>query len=86
MARCSRGSKRDVEQLGRRFGVLKSFGQHSEGEGLHSSNGFVVSGTVAHGTRQFSNFGEPAAIILAFEFDGKADAHGRTVARVQRHG
>lgn len=82
MASFSRGAEGDFEELGRRFGVLKSLGEHAQGKCLNAGHGFVASGAIAEDAGKIGDFGNPAAIFLAVEFDREADAHAATLARV----
>ena len=78
MASCSSGLKRDVQKLGGGLSVFEAFGNHTEGERLHAGNRLITVGAIAHDPGQRRYFGQPPAIILAFELDGKC--HAGTVA------
>ena len=78
MASCSSSLECDVQKLGGGLSVFEAFGNHTEGEGLHAGDGFIPVGAIAHDPSQRRNFGQPPAIILAFELDGKG--HACTVA------
>lgn len=69
--------KRDAQQLGWRFVVFETLGNHSEGKGLDTSDSLVACATVAKDAGQVWNFGDPAAVVLTFELDPIRQAHTR---------
>ena len=51
--------------------MFETFGNYAKGQGLHSGDGFITVGAVAHDPSQGRDLGQPAAIIFAFKLDGK---------------
>jgi len=49
--------------------MLQPFGNHAKSERLHASGGFVTVLAIGHDTRQGGNFGHPAAIVFALNFN-----------------
>ena len=69
MARCSRGAEGDVKEFARRLRVIETFGEHSERERLDAGDCFVSRGAVAEHAGQVRDFGNPAAIRFALQFN-----------------
>jgi hypothetical protein len=78
MASCSSGLKRHVHILGGGLSAFEAFSNHAEGERLHAGDGFIAVGAIAHDAGQRRDFGQPPAIIFAFELNGKC--HSGAVA------
>jgi hypothetical protein len=57
--------------------MLQPLGDHPEGECLNAGDGFIPIGAVAQHARKSGHFGEPAAVVFAFQLDG--ERHARTV-------
>ena len=70
-ASCSSSLKRDVEEFGWSLAVFEAFRNHTEGQRLYTSDGFIAVGPVTHHASQGRHLGEPAAIVLAFYLDRK---------------
>jgi len=51
--------------------MLEPLGDHAERQGLHTGNGLVAVYPVGQYPSQGRHFGQPAAVVLAFKFDGK---------------
>ncbi len=51
--------------------MVQTVGNDPQGKGLDAGDGFISVGAVAHHPRQRRHFGQPPAIVLAFEFDRK---------------
>ena len=51
--------------------MFEAFGNHAEGEGLHTRDGLITVGTVAHDAGERGDFGQPPAIVFALELDGR---------------
>jgi len=47
----------------------KAIGEDAEDESLDPGDGFIPGGTVGHGAGDDGNFGDPAAVLFAFDFD-----------------
>jgi hypothetical protein len=47
----------------------KAIGEDAEDESLDLGDGFIPGGTVGHGAGDDGNFGDPAAVLFAFDFD-----------------
>lgn len=57
--------------------MLKTLGDHAQGQCLHPGNGFVAILTVSQDARQSRDFSEPPAIFFALDLNG--ERHGRNV-------
>ena len=73
-------SKRDI------FAVLQSVGQHAQRQSLRPSNGLLPSRAIGHHARQFHDFSDPTAIVLALDFDfqNKVFSDRTSTARLAR--
>lgn len=69
MASSSSRLERDVDELGGGFTLFQALGDNAKGERLDAGHRFVPIFAVAHDARQRRYLGDPAAVILAFEFD-----------------
>ncbi len=78
MASCSSGLKRHVQKLGGGLSMFEAFGNHAEGERLHTRDSLITVGAVAHDAGERGYFSHPPAIVFALKLDGKG--HPRTVA------
>ena len=67
----------DAEQLRGRFVVFETLGNHSEGNGLDTSDRLLACATVAKDAGQVWNFRDPAAVVFTFELDAMNQAHTR---------
>jgi hypothetical protein len=47
----------NVQEFGRGFSKFEALSDHPEGKGLHTRNGFVAIGAVAHHTGEARYFG-----------------------------
>jgi len=54
--------------------VLKTIGQHSEGQGLDVRNRVVSALPVDQHAGKIRNFGDPATVVLALKLDLKVQA------------
>ena len=61
--------KGDVQELGRGFSVLETFGNHAQGERLYPSDCFVSVRAVRHDAGQGRHLSEPAPVVFALYFD-----------------
>jgi hypothetical protein len=57
LASCSRGAKRDVDELRRGLSMVEALGDDAEGERLDASDSLVPVLTIGHDTRQRRHFG-----------------------------
>jgi len=55
--------------------VLQSIGQDTQGQSLDADDGLVAGGAVAEHAWKVRDLADPAAIVLAFEIDAKAQTH-----------
>ena len=73
-ASSSSGSKRDVQEFSGRLTMLEAFGNYSERQCLDAGNRLVAVGAVAHDAGEGGNFRDPAAVLLALQFNGESHA------------
>lgn len=57
--------------------MLETLRDDPEGERLHAGNGFIPVPAVGQDARQCWHFGDPATVVLAFNFD--RERHRRNV-------
>ena len=72
MTSCSSGFKRDVEELGRGFTMLKTFRNNAQSQRLDLSDSLAAVFPVTHNATQRRHFRNPAIIVFWFEFYGKS--------------
>jgi hypothetical protein len=70
-ASCSRGEKRDVQELGWRLAILQTLRDHTEGEGLNLGDCLVAIMAIAEDPRKGRDFGDPPTVGFALEVDGE---------------
>jgi len=58
-----------VEELRRRFSMLQTFRNYTEGECLHAGDRFVPVLAVCHNARQRRYFRKPAAIVFSLNIN-----------------
>ena len=49
--------------------MFQAIGQDAENESLDLGDRFLPGGTVGHGAGDNGNFGDPAAVLFALDFD-----------------
>ena len=54
--------------------MFEAFSNDAEGQGLNARDGFIPVGAVAHDAGQRRHFGQPPAVVLAFQLDRKSHA------------
>ena len=54
-----------------------AIGQDTEHKGLHFGDGLIPGGSVGHGAGDHGNFGDPAAVLLAFDLYFHLGSFGR---------
>ena len=59
----------DVQELGASLTLLKPFGDDTQSKRLNLGLSFVLSGPIGQYARQIGDFGDPAAVSLALEFN-----------------
>ena len=59
------------------FAVFETVGKDAEHEGLHFGDGLIPGGSVGHGAGDDGNFGDPAAVLLAFDLYFHLGSFGR---------
>ena len=65
--------------------MLEAFGKDPERERLNSGDCFITTRGIADRAREVGNFRNPAAVVLALEFDRKAHAHGGQCSTEERY-
>ena len=65
----SRGLECHRQELRRRFIMFETLGDHAQGKGLDTGDRLVPRCAVAQDTGQVWNLGDPASVVLGFEFD-----------------
>lgn len=73
-ANSSSGFERDVHEFGGSLSVLEAFGNHAQRKCLHAGDGFVPVRAVAHDAGQGGYFRDPAAVLLALQFNSESHA------------